>query len=201
MKSNRRLVIPQVGLLLKKEEGGQLLFSPLMSRDDGILRSLLLDRGVSEIEASGIIDRVVFDFRFAMDNHQSYTLEGIGIFNCDANGAVLFTEQLKERKIIAPQPQEELPIATQEPIKVIVEPLPTPLAAPKTSPKEVAESKPQSPPKSEHRPHISAQRTTHSNKKVDYWIVIGVAAALLAGAALLYGFLREGADIASQLGF
>ncbi|MDE5624369.1 MAG: hypothetical protein K2I62_07160, partial [Alistipes sp.] len=61
LRSHRRLSIPQMGAFIVKEPGRSVLFSELLKRDDGVLRSLLVAGGVSELEAGGEIDRFVFE--------------------------------------------------------------------------------------------------------------------------------------------
>ena len=58
LKSNRRLVIPSFGAFVTKEDG-QIIFSELLKRDDGVLRGLLVANGMREIEAAGKIDRFI----------------------------------------------------------------------------------------------------------------------------------------------
>lgn len=59
LRSHRRLIIPQMGAFIVKEPGQSVLFSELLKRDDGVLRSLLVAAGSSELEAGGEIDRFV----------------------------------------------------------------------------------------------------------------------------------------------
>ena len=53
LESHKRLVIPQLGTFIVKEPGRSILFSELLKRDDGVLRRLLSERGMNELEAAG----------------------------------------------------------------------------------------------------------------------------------------------------
>lgn len=89
--SRKRLVVPQLGAFLVKVPGREVLFSEMMKRDDGVLRSLLRDEeGMSEIEASGAIDRFVFEVRHAVESDVVYRAEGLGIFAAGPNGTIQF---------------------------------------------------------------------------------------------------------------
>ena len=65
LKHNKRLVVPKLGTFIVKAQGGAILFSDLMRNDDGVLRSLLMAYGMKELEANGLIDRLVFEVRHA----------------------------------------------------------------------------------------------------------------------------------------
>ena len=67
---HKRLVVPQLGAFVVKEAGRSVLFSELLRRDDGLLRGLLRERGLSELEAAGDIDRFVFEIRHEVQ-HES----------------------------------------------------------------------------------------------------------------------------------
>ena len=68
--SHKRLVVPQLGTFIVKEPGVSIVFSELLKRDDGVLRGLLREAGVGELEAAGEIDRFVFEVRHAAQHGQ-----------------------------------------------------------------------------------------------------------------------------------
>ena len=41
LRTHKRLVVPQLGAFIVKAPGGEILFSELFKRDDGVLRGLL----------------------------------------------------------------------------------------------------------------------------------------------------------------
>ena len=90
LRTHKRLVVPQLGAFIVKAPGGEVLFSELFKRDDGVLRGLLTAGGASEIEAAGAIDRLIFDLRHAVQSGGRYTFEGIGTFSAGPNGALAF---------------------------------------------------------------------------------------------------------------
>ena len=47
LRTHKRLVVPQLGAFIVKAPGGEILFSELFKRDDGVLRGLLTAAGAS----------------------------------------------------------------------------------------------------------------------------------------------------------
>ena len=99
LKHNKRLVVPKLGTFIVKAQGGAILFSDLMRNDDGVLRSLLMAYGMKELEANGLIDRLVFEVRHATSRGESYTIEGLGDFTQDPNNTLAF-RQKREKVVI-----------------------------------------------------------------------------------------------------
>ena len=98
LRSHRRLIIPQMGAFIVKEPGQSVLFSELLKRDDGVLRSLLVAAGSSELEAGGEIDRFVFEVRHAIQQGREFPLAGLGVLKPGPNETIAFT--------YVPQPAE-----------------------------------------------------------------------------------------------
>lgn len=98
---HKRLVIPQFGAFIVKEPGGEVLFSELLRRDDGVLRGLLRGEGMSDLEAAGAIDRFVFEVRHAVQEGAEYPLAGFGRFRAGRNGTLAFVHDP------APEPASE----------------------------------------------------------------------------------------------
>ena len=90
LKHNKRIVVPKLGMFIVKQPSGAILFSDLMRSDDGVLRSLLVAYGVKELEASGMIDRLVFDIHHAINRGESYVIEGFGEFVASENNTIKF---------------------------------------------------------------------------------------------------------------
>lgn len=93
LQTNRRLVVPNLGAFIVKETGRKILFSNLIKADDGVLRSLLAENGISELEAAGTIDRFVFEVNFRLENMGFCRLGGFGELRSGANGTISFNFQ------------------------------------------------------------------------------------------------------------
>lgn len=99
LKHNKRLVVPKLGAFIVKQSSQEIIFSELMRNDDGVLRSLLVAYGVKELEAAGIIDRLVFEVRHAVSMGESYTIENFGTFSAGANNTIIFKYKREPQKI------------------------------------------------------------------------------------------------------
>lgn len=89
LESHKRLVVPQLGAFIVKEPG-QVLFTELLKRDDGILRGELRTAGLNELEAAGEIDRFVFEVRHAVSRGEEYRAEGLGVLKPGPNDTIVF---------------------------------------------------------------------------------------------------------------
>lgn len=107
LESHKRLVVPQLGTFIVKEPGRNILFSELLKRDDGVLRGLLRESGLTELEAAGEIDRFVFEARHAVQNGGEYPMDGFGTLKPGANGTIAFAYDPTVRTRPAAEPDPE----------------------------------------------------------------------------------------------
>ncbi len=130
LEDNRRLVVPQLGAFLVKGEDHIVLFSELLTRDDGVLLHLLMAEGLSQLEAEGLISRLRFDVRYLLENGGQYDLPSLGTFSCTDKGTLHFEYHPSQQEIeieevagIEPEPivEEEEPLQQELPVEEIVE--------------------------------------------------------------------------------
>lgn len=88
LKTNRRLVVPEFGAFMVKDTG-ELVFSELLRTDDGVLTSLLLNSGMSEMEAAVVIDRFLFEVRHELEQYEYCRLGEIGTLRIEPDTRVL----------------------------------------------------------------------------------------------------------------
>ena len=148
LESHKRLVVPNLGTFIVKDADNRILFSNLMKGDDGVLRSLIVEQGVSELEAAGTIDRFVFEVNFRLQRDGVCGLDKFGALKRGANGVISFIanpaaqgevldgglrEHIAERSTkeadnVAEQPMGGVENAAVEPQPEEVEFIVTPLA-------------------------------------------------------------------------
>lgn len=126
--AHKRLVVPQLGAFLVKESGREVVFSELIRRDDGVLRSLLEAEGMTSLAAAGEIDRLVFEVRHAVEEGRVYALHGLGNFRAGANGTIAF-EYLPASASVVAEPTESVVELRQAAPTVAVPPPTKPLVA------------------------------------------------------------------------
>ena len=122
---HRRVVIPDFGAFLKKEtpEGEELVFSPFLRKDDGVVTNAVVSEyGVEPEDAQAMISEFVIYLRQALATSGQYQIDGVGTLTADANGTISL------KKIETPEP------AVAEPVPVEPEPVPEPAPQPEPQP-------------------------------------------------------------------
>lgn len=208
LRTHRRLVVPQLGSFIRRQEDGEVVFSELLRRDDGVLRGLLATgRGMSDLEAAGAIDRFVFEVRLALQQGHSYPVPGLGCFEAGKEGRPVFRYEPGPEPVVTGLHEEGLSV-------VGCKPEPGQDAVPKREAEDSAEGKTQRQdgpprisvsPKCRPEPYVKGLqygkplRTTDAYtyvnsrppRRFDKFVMLAIAAALVALAAILYGYLRE----------
>ncbi|MBR5819668.1 MAG: hypothetical protein IKY68_00235 [Alistipes sp.] len=140
LESHKRLIIPQLGAFLVKEEPRVVVFSELLRRDDGVLQGLLVAEGMSEVAARGEVDRLVYEVRHAIEHGERYYLSDFGEFYPGKQGTILF-EYHQRLSFVPESPVDMIPdliekvrpevkpverVAPMQPVvdKAVVEPTP-----------------------------------------------------------------------------
>ena len=117
LKHNKRIVVPKLGAFIVKQPSGIIRFTDLMRNDDGVLRSLLVAYGMSEIEAVGRIDRYVFEVRHAISQNGKFTIANFGVFRASDNNTIIFTHN-SEPKIIGGNVKPPIDVLDTEKLKL-----------------------------------------------------------------------------------
>ena len=169
--SHKRLVVPQLGTFIVKEPGVSIVFSELLKRDDGVLRGLLREAGVGELEAAGEIDRFVFEVRHAAQHGQEFRLDGFGVLRPGPAG----------------QTPPKLPYS---------EPRVSPSAKMNPDP-SVRGLRYGKPPKTTAA-YTYVDRPPR-RRRADRFIWVAAIAAAIAVAAIAFGYLREANDKEAEM--
>ncbi len=99
--AHKRLVIPQLGAFIVKQPDGKIIFSELLKRDDGVLRDLLCAEGMTELQAMGIVNRLVFDVRDAVGRGDRFEVKELGAFYPAPNHTIRFVDAKQLRAAVA----------------------------------------------------------------------------------------------------
>lgn len=117
LKHNKRIVVPKLGAFIVKQPSGIIRFTDLMRNDDGVLRSLLVAYGMSELEATGKIDRFVFEIRHAISQQGRFTLSGFGSFRASENNTIVFSHH-SEPMVIGGNVKPPIEVLNAEKLKL-----------------------------------------------------------------------------------
>lgn len=160
---NTRLIIPEIGTLLRRKESGEIVFMEMLKKSDGGLVALVAGGlGISEEEAAKAVEQYVSTIKSQLATNKKFILDGVGVLLAGVNGGVEFifnpqshtidaVEEPKS-KTVAEEPQvielAEEPqrvVAAKEP--VVAEPAPEVVAVEKrpaqVAPKAIATEEPQ----------------------------------------------------------
>lgn len=215
LESNKRLVVPQLGAFVVKASDGCVLFTELFRRDDGVLRGLLCAGGMSELEAAGAVDRFVFEVRHAVQEGGEFVMEGFGTLRRGPEGTIVFVYKSAGRPQSASRVSAAEAEATGASGMVSAVGRATEggrsagaAAERETKPAHASDTSgagPSVPSKLRPDPSVKGLRygkpvkTTDAyayvgsapRRRVDKLILIAIAAAVLALAAIAYGYIRD----------
>lgn len=204
--THKRLTVPRLGTFIVKEPG-KVLFSEMLKSDDGVLRSLLCEQGVGEIKAAGEIDRFLFEVRHAVEHGGSYRIEGFGSLCPGPNGTILFVSDPARAADTEPAAADDAaPAPASRPLAG--HPTPEPSSDQPDAPAAASASRYDGTPSARMnpdpavrglrygRPQRGTEAYTYVNRpqqrrKSDRFIWIALAAALLALAAIAFGYYHQ----------
>jgi len=186
--AHRRLVVPQLGTFIVKEADGTILFSELLRRDDGVLRGLLVAEGLNDLEAAGRIDRFVFEIRHAVQNGTPCPIEGLGVMRPGANGTIAFEQRtaLPAHPAGPAAPHHTAAAGIRTP-KISV--------SPKLKPEPCVRGLRYGAPRKDSRRYAYASGT---GRRVDKILVVAIVAAIIAVAAIAFGYVRKSREAAAE---
>ena len=185
LRSNRRLVVPNFGAFMVKESG-ERLFSELLRTDDGVLSSLLLNKGMNEMEAAVMIDRFIFEVRHELEQYGYCRLGEIGTLRMEPT-----TKVMK----LYPPVQGELPKQTPY--------IPKPVSETENGKRRTENEKSESENGSkniggeEEAPNAS-NTPKKTRKKFDFVMVMAVIILLAALVAIGYGWYVSSLGVADE---
>lgn len=175
--SHKRLVVPQLGAFIVKVPGENVIFSELLRQDDGMLKGLLYDEGMSELEAAGAIDRFVFEVRHAVQNGCEYGMEGFGVLRGGLHQTITFSYAPQSEAVAAC-------IAERESVEPKIS------LSPKMHPEPYVKGLRYG------KPEKTTNIYTYLDHKprrrgFDKLLLIAIASAVIALGAIAYGYFRE----------
>lgn len=171
LQTNRRLVVPAFGAFVVKESG-ERVFSDLLNSDDGVLTSLLRERGLNEMETAVTIDRFIFEVRHELEQYGYCRLGEIGTLRIEPATKVLR---------LYPPVQGEIPKQTPYIPKLVSE---------TENEKREAEKENKSIGSDNETPATLAmpKKSAKPRKKVDLVMVVAVIILLAALVGIGYGW-------------
>ncbi len=88
---NTRLIIPNIGTLLRRKESGEIVFMEMLKKGDGALNSLVgAHFNLSESEAAAAVENYTAEIRRAVESDKKFIMDGVGVLLAGANGGMEF---------------------------------------------------------------------------------------------------------------
>ncbi len=202
--AHRRLVVPQLGTFAVKEPGRSIVFTELLRQDDGVLRGLLVAGGMSPLEAAGTVDRFVFEARHAVSTAGRCELDGLGVLLAGPGGMMVFeyAPGTAARPVGAPAAQgsggRDARSVRPETTPAASSPAPAADAAPHVTPSSRLNPEPCVRGLRYGRPEKTTDAFTYVNRTprrgFDKLLLLAIVAAVIALAAIAYGYYRQAVD-------
>lgn len=166
--SSSRLIIPEIGTLIRRKESGEIVFMEMLKKNDGVLTGLVVNTlDVSPSKAADLVARYTATIKQQLTTNKKFILDGVGVLLARQDGSTDFSfnpyaqsipepysngvDMLSKEELTparpaapaeqaAPQPKEE-PVVEKEPVVVLEEePAPKVVAAPKPATKSESKS-------------------------------------------------------------
>lgn len=147
-----RLVIPEVGTLIRRKESGEVVFMEILRKSDGVLVGLIVNTlDVSPSKANEIANNYIATIKQQLARSKKFVIDGVGVLLLRGNGSIDFSfnpfaqsipeptkgfDVLEEDEVVEVAPAPSKPI-TPVPSKPIAP------AAPKVAPAQPAQPQPQ----------------------------------------------------------
>ena len=208
-----RLIIPEVGTLIRRKESGEIVFMEMLKKNDGVLSGLIVNTlDVSPSKSAEILKRYTADIQKQLTSSKKFILDGVGVLLVRPEGGIDFSFNPFAQSI--PEPtratEEEPTVAKVETVedktasKAVVteektapeakepEPVakPAPAAKP-AAPKPTVKPTPKPAVKAydedeaPRKPRISGRR---QRVKIDGLTIVAIVAVIMALITLVWGF-------------
>lgn len=124
LQSENRLIIPNVGTLLKRKESGEIVFVEMLKKNDGKLEALVAAQfGVAAEEAAAIVEGYSEEIGRQIATSRKFIIDGVGVLLVSATGALDFAFNPFSHTIPEPEAKAAEPeVKTVEPEVKAAEP-------------------------------------------------------------------------------
>lgn len=214
--SQTRIIIPEVGTLIRRKESGEIVFMDMLKKSDGTLVSLVVNTfDVSPSKANEIVNTYSATIKQQLATNKKFVIDGVGVLLARPDSGTDFSFNPFAQSIPEPSRNYDVledeeyiavvtPVAPQQPVAPVA-PKATPMSQqPTTTPApKPAMPKPAPKPQSEPQTRKVIYRTEedeeqpterksriqphHTRKKIDGITIVAFVALLLALLSLIWG--------------
>ena len=213
-----RLIIPEVGTLLRRKENGEIVFMEMLRKSDGILAGLIINTlDVSPSNANEIVNNYVATIKQQLATNKKFIIDGVGVLLARADGGINFSftpsaHSIPEHGVdVLEEDDAFVPVKPIAPAQPVAPAQPTAPAQPvqpvasavkeQSAPQSVAKSQPVAPTpqpkkviyKIEEEDESTERRSKiqphHTRKKMDGITIVALVALAMAFLALIWGMI------------
>ena len=117
-----RIIIPEVGTLIRRKESGEIIFMEMLRKNDGALIQLIVNAlDVSPSKATEITNRYIGTIKQQLENNKKFIIDGVGVLLARAEGGIDFSFNPFAKSLPEPTPSAK-PVGT--PVARPVNPIP-----------------------------------------------------------------------------
>ena len=117
--SQTRLIIPEVGTLIRRKESGEIVFMEMLRKSDGALAGAVVQTlDVSPSKANEMLNQYTAAIKQQLDTNKKFILDGVGVLFARPDGGIDFSFnpfaqslpepergiEILEEEIVAPEP-------------------------------------------------------------------------------------------------
>ncbi|MDY3978632.1 MAG: hypothetical protein SOZ00_01235 [Tidjanibacter sp.] len=219
LRTNSRIVIPEVGAFVRRKESNEIVFMEMLKRDDGVLNGLIQNKmGVAQSDAAALLDRYVESMRSELSANKKFIVDSVGVLFANPSGVLDFTYNPFARSIPAPEQhisvlksadeKPSVPKPTAEPKSVAPEPVVKEQSdalkesaiddEPDTTVTKfidkVRHQKEQNEDVEPEKRRVNI-RTNRTRIKLDPITILAIVAAILAVASLIWGAIPDRSEL------
>ncbi len=118
---NTRLIIPNIGTLLRRKESGEIVFMEMLKKGDGALNSLVgAHFRLSEADAMAAVENYAAEIKRAVESDKKFIMDGVGVLLAGANGNMVFIFNPSAHTIDAVEDKPKTTVE-EKPVEVSIE--------------------------------------------------------------------------------
>ena len=154
-----RLVIPEVGTLIRRKESGEIVFMEILRKSDGVLVGLIVNTlNVSPSKANEIANNYIATIKQQLARSKKFVIDGVGVLLLRGNGSIDFSFNPFAQSI--PEPTKGFDVLEEDEV-VEVAPVPSKPITPVPS-KPIAPAAPKvapAPQPAQPQPQVATPKT------------------------------------------
>lgn len=201
-----RIIIPEVGTLIRRKESGEIVFMEMLKKSDGILANLIINTlDVSPSKANELLSGYVNTVKQQLATNKKFILDGVGVLLARRDGGVDFSfnpfaqslpefekgvdvleEEIEEKPApvapVAPSAPSEPQKPTEPKVAPTATPRPTPIPRPAMPAKPTKVEEDEEP--IERKSRIQAHMP---HKKIDGITIVAIIALAMALISVIWG--------------